>query len=101
MGMVYGLIGLVVGALFALLSLVGAGFGAALQESGSPFPAALFGVGAIIILPIFYGCLGFVGGLISSAIYNMVAGAAGGIEVELSSPVTGGVPIGAPSYGQA
>ncbi|HKI06013.1 MAG TPA: hypothetical protein VKK31_28805 [Thermoanaerobaculia bacterium] len=102
MGMLYALIGLIAGAIFALLSLVGLGIGSALsQDTQGAFPAALFGVGAIIILPLFYGCIGFVGGIISSAIYNLVSGMTGGIEVELSAPVTSGVPIGAPSYGQA
>jgi hypothetical protein len=102
MGLLYAVIGLLAGAIFALMSLFGAAFTSALQESGAPaFIGVLFGFGAIVILPIFYGIIGFLGGVISSAIYNLMAGATGGIEMELTSPATAGVPIGAPSYGQA
>ena len=44
----------------------------------------LFGAGAVVILPIVYGCIGFVGGLIMAPLYNLVAKVVGGIEVELS-----------------
>ena len=101
-GMLYALFGLLAGAILALLSLFGAGLTAALQESGAPaFMGVLFGFGAIIILPIFYGVIGFLGGMLSAAIYNLAAGATGGIEMELTAPATAGVPLGAPSYGQA
>jgi hypothetical protein len=43
----------------------------------------LFGVGAIIILPIFYGALTFVFALIGAALYNAVAGWVGGVEMDL------------------
>jgi hypothetical protein len=43
----------------------------------------LFGVGSIIFLPIFYGILGFIGGLITAWTYNLVARFAGGLEIEL------------------
>jgi hypothetical protein len=82
-GAMYALIGLIAGAIFALFSLVGAGFAAAAAESSSPLLGMLFGVGAIIILPLFYGAIGFVGGLISAALYNWLAGIVGGIELEL------------------
>jgi len=101
MGMVYALIGLLAGAVLALLSLVGAGIGAAVQDSGTPFLGALVGVGAIIILPIFYGIIGFLGGLLSSAIYNLVAGMTGGVEMELTGPAAGMPPVSAPGYGPA
>ena len=44
---------------------------------------ALFGVGAIIFFPVLYGVLGFIGSLIVAAIYNVLASAVGGVEVEL------------------
>ena len=82
-GLVYCFIGLIAGAIFALISTVGAGFASALSQSGQPWLGAIFGVGAIIILPIFYGVLGFVVGLIGALIYNLVAGWVGGIQIEL------------------
>ncbi|HEX9941292.1 MAG TPA: hypothetical protein VGG03_04690 [Thermoanaerobaculia bacterium] len=96
LGITYALIGLIVGAIIALVSLFGAAFGASLAEDArGALPGAVFGVGAIIIAPIFYGLIGLIGGIIMAAIYNLVAGATGGVEVELTGPV------GAPGYGTA
>jgi len=36
-----------------------------------------------IFMPIFYAVFGFIFGIISAAIYNLVAGWIGGIEVEV------------------
>jgi hypothetical protein len=80
-GVLYALIGLIAGAFMALFSLVGAGL-AASSGSGDAW-GALFGVGAVIILPILYGVLGFIGGLITAFLYNLIAGWIGGIEIEL------------------
>lgn len=43
----------------------------------------LFGAAALIILPIIYAGIGFIGGLIAAFFYNVIAGAIGGIEMEL------------------
>ncbi len=80
LGALYATIGFLIGLLFALLSVVGAG----ISDSGSVGLLALvFGVGAVIILPVFYGVLGFIGGALLSALYNLIAGMAGGIELNL------------------
>lgn len=42
----------------------------------------LFGAGAIISYPIFYGIFGFVAGFLSAVVYNWIAGLIGGIELE-------------------
>ena len=76
----YGLIGLIVGASFSLVSLAGVAVGG--PDSGPV--ALLFGVGAIVVLPLFYGVMGFVGGIIIAALYNIVSSFAGGIEIELT-----------------
>jgi hypothetical protein len=76
MGLLYALIGLIVGAFVSLFAVVGAAF---MSSSSS---SALLGVGAIIVFPILYGVLGFVGGVISAALYNLLAGMIGGIEIE-------------------
>ena len=44
---------------------------------------ALFGVGAVIFMPLFYGALGFITGIITAALYNLVAGWIGGVELQL------------------
>jgi len=84
-GVLYALMGLIFGAIFALLSLVGAGIGAASSGSNEAFLGAIFGVGAVIFLPIFYGVFGFLGGLLTAALYNLVARIMGGLELELES----------------
>jgi hypothetical protein len=43
----------------------------------------MFGVGAIIVLPIFYGVLGVVMGALTAALYNLFAGMFGGIELDI------------------
>jgi hypothetical protein len=88
--------GIVLGVLYALLSLIMvpffmlAGFGAmtaASRAGGPPLPFAfLFGIGALF-LPVVYGVMGFIFGVISAAIYNLVAKWTGGIEVTVEDIV--------------
>lgn len=76
--------GLLIGAIVALASMIGGasgGFGADAPASAGPL-AMMFGVGAIIFLPVFYGVLGVVMGAIMAGLYNLVAGLIGGIEME-------------------
>ena len=82
MGALYACIGLIAGAFLSLFAMLGTMISHEMARS-APFAGALFGIGAIIVLPIFYGVLGFVVGLVSAAIYNVLAGVIGGIEVEL------------------
>ena len=51
-------------------------------EGAQGFLAPLFGVGAVIALPILYGCMGFVVGAVSALFYNAFAGMVGGVEVQ-------------------
>jgi hypothetical protein len=84
-GLLYAVIGFLVGACVSLLMMtIGMGSGMADDEMHmAPMFGALFGVGAIIMMPIFYGILGFVGGAIVAAVYNLIAGWTGGIEVDV------------------
>ena len=86
MGILYALFGLIVGVFFSLFGLLGLAAGLAGGREGAPGAAvsALFGVGAIIFMPVLYGLMGFVGGLLMAWLYNLVAKLAGGIELELS-----------------
>ncbi len=81
LGLVYGCIGLLIGGVLSLLSLVGMGMSG--NDSGAAIGSMIFGVGAIILVPLVYGILGFIGGLITGAVYNIVAAVAGGVEIEL------------------
>lgn len=78
---VYAIMGLIFGGIFSLLALAGA-FASATDSNSSFFPM-IFGAGAIVLLPIFYGCMGFVGTLIMASLYNLVAGMLGGVELEV------------------
>ena len=72
--------GLLFGLMFAALSMFGAAAG--LQEDAG-FMASMFGVGAVIILPIFYGVMGLVASAIGALLYNIFAGVVGGLEVDV------------------
>jgi hypothetical protein len=99
MGATYGLLGLIFGLIFSFLAILGATAGLAAGNGGEDAVFGFFfGAGAIIFLPIFYGFMGFVAGIVGSAIYNLVAGFAGGIQVELDSGA-GEAAGGAASYG--
>lgn len=78
-GFLYAIIGLIVGAFISLFSMAGA-FAAGGDGAGAM--GALFGVGAIVLLPIFYGCLGFVMTLIMAALFNVAVGIVGGVEID-------------------
>lgn len=81
-GALYAGLGLIAGAFLTLFSLFGL-----VVSTGDGFGqqdiAIFFGLGAIIFLPLFYGILGFVGGLLSAVIYNFAAGVVGGLELEV------------------
>ena len=53
---------------------------AAPSQSGLP---AGVGVGFAIFMPFVYGIMGFIGGAIAAALYNLAARWAGGIEFDL------------------
>ncbi len=70
-------IGLIVGVVFAVISVFGALVG------GNAGAGILFGIGAIVLLPAFYGVLAFIGGCIGALVYNFVAGMAGGVRIRV------------------
>lgn len=85
MGLIYGGLGLLFGLVFSFFALLGAAFGRAF-EGASGLEAlfgALFGVGAVIFLPIFYGLMGFLAGLLVATLYNFAARVVGGLELEV------------------
>ncbi len=79
MACLYALLGLIIGGIFSFVTLVGATIA---EQRAGPFEL-LFGVGAVILIPVLYGVIGFVGGIIMAALYNIVASLAGGVEIEL------------------
>ena len=72
-GIVFGLIyGIVVG-----LVLTAAGIG--LDRGGM----TAFGIASVVIFPIIFGIMAFIGGAITAFLYNLFASKIGGIQVEL------------------
>ena len=78
-GVLYALMGLIIGACISLFSLVGSAF----MPKDAGMGGMLFGAAAVVVLPIFYGILGFIMTLISAALYNLVAGWVGGVELDV------------------
>ena len=79
-GTLYAAIGLFIGLVVALFALAGADFGGG--ANGAVLGSAL-GLGAIVLLPILYGGLGFVVTLIGAALFNLAAGFVGGVEIDV------------------
>jgi hypothetical protein len=74
-GILYLLVGLLLAPVFLLATILSS------DQAG-------FGVAFAVGLPVLYACAGFVGAAIGCAIYNLVAGWVGGIEIEFGeSPV--------------
>ncbi len=85
LGIMYAAIGAVFGLLYALFAVVGGGAMLAMGgDEGAMGGGMMMGMGvaAVIVLPILYGLIGFVGGLISALFFNIAAKYAGGLEVE-------------------
>ncbi|MGD1907714.1 MAG: hypothetical protein ACFB0C_17235 [Leptolyngbyaceae cyanobacterium] len=75
-GIILAFFALIMSIFFALFIIV---IGAAAEEIGIGIGGA---IAAIIFLPIFYGITGFIAGIIGALIYNLAAGAVGGIQLE-------------------
>ena len=79
-GVLYAVMGLIIGGLFSIIGALGYAFGGG--GNGEELFGLIFGVGAVIFAPIFYGVMGFIGGLIMAAMYNLIASFTGGIEMQ-------------------
>jgi hypothetical protein len=82
LGILYGGIGLIAGVIIGFLAVAGGALGHG-NNYGNPFLGSLFGMGAIVFLPVMYGVLGALAGLLFSALYNLIARWVGGIQVTL------------------
>ena len=82
LGVFYSAIGLVAGVIVAVIALAGTALGNG-SESMNPLLGGLFGASAIVLLPVLYGGLGALGGLLFASLYNVIARLVGGIQVTL------------------
>ena len=76
---IYAVIGLIIGGLVSILTL----FGIHLVKTPEVGPESLAGILGVLILPILYGTVGFIGGVIAAAAFNLAAGWMGGLEVKM------------------
>ncbi len=84
LGILYGLMGLIFLPFFALFAVIGSLAGSQSQESAGVGALAAGGMLFMgLMMPVIYGVMGFVLGVISAALYNLVARWIGGIEVEV------------------
>jgi hypothetical protein len=79
MGMIYGFLGLIAGGVATIFAIVGN----SVSNTEGGFGGIFLGVGAIIVLPIAYGLVGYIFGILSGWIYNLAAKWVGGLEIEV------------------
>ena len=87
-GILYGFFGLIAGIILSIVALIGSIIGSSIAESPEPLVGIFLGAGAIVALPLFYGIMGFLIGLLTAAIYNLIARIVGGLEIELEETAT-------------
>ena len=84
-GRIYGAIsatfGLLIGLVFAAVSIVGGSLGT--NDDMPVGLGAMFGIGAVVFLPVFYGLIGLLGGALAGLLYNLFAGMVGGVEMDV------------------
>lgn len=78
LGSLYALMGLIFGAIVSLISFLS-------SSDAQGATSIVMGVGAIVFLPIIYGVMGFVFGVVSAAVYNLCAKWTGGMQVEIEN----------------
>jgi hypothetical protein len=84
-GIIGVMLGLVIGACVSLVMMAaGSMISASMpdQRPGGAIFGLLFGAGAIVVLPIFYGVLTFIMGAVYAVLYNLASKWVGGLEVD-------------------
>src|ERR1700722_12007714 len=78
--------GIIRGVLYGAVSLIALPFillGILLGHKAGGGSAVIVGVAMVIFIPVVYATLGFIGGVIAAAVYNLIAQWTGGIEFEV------------------
>ncbi len=75
LSILYGVLGLLLAPFMLLMAMLGKGAGA---------KGAVVGVVFAIFIPVLYAVIGFVGGVICAAVYNLIAKWTGGLEFEIA-----------------
>lgn len=84
-GGLYGAMGLLAGGIFALFSVFGASVASMSDSPDAPPPwfGVVFGLGSIVLFPVFYGVMGLLIGALTAWLYNLSARFVGGLEIEV------------------
>jgi len=82
---IFAALALIFGATLSISAIMGHG----LMAAGGPDPIVdlVFGVGAVVMLPLLNGTGAFLMGVLLASLYNLVAKITGGLAVELESQV--------------
>lgn len=78
LGTIYAGIGVVFGLIFSVMSIVAA----IAAERG--MLSVFFAIGSIVLLPLGYGILGFLGGAVCAWLYNISSRWTGGIKIQVA-----------------
>ena len=81
LGFIFTFLGFVLGLTVTLLSVMGVSLG----SEDSVQTVSSIGYAAVIILPVLYGVMGFIAGVVFAGLFNLAAGWVGGIVVEVSN----------------
>jgi hypothetical protein len=95
-------VGLIFGIIYGLIFMVLGGAmmaGGGRDASTAGASSLVIGLIMMVAIPIFYGVLGFIAGLVGGAIYNVAARTVGGIELELENVDDGYAPPPPPQWG--
>ena len=80
--------GLIVGVIYGLIFIVlgGAMMAGGGRDSGLAGGSTLvIGLVMMIAIPVMYGIIGFIAGIIGALVYNVAAGVVGGLELEIEN----------------
>ena len=78
---VYGCLGLIIGAFCTLFAIFGSPY---LSQAQLPMMGRFVGLFAILICPVVYGIIGGIAALIGALLFNLAASWLGGLEVDIT-----------------
>jgi hypothetical protein len=93
LGILYGLLGLILGLITSGFSFLGILLGGSYSSSSYTYGSAFFTLGAIICFPILYGIGGFIGGIITGWVANIALKFSDGLELEADAKAIQAAPI--------
>jgi hypothetical protein len=91
--------GIIIGVIYGLLFMIvgGAMMAGGGRDSGAAGASSLvIGLIMMVAIPVLYGLIGFIAGIIGGVVYNVASGVVGGLELELEN-VDGGAGYAPPA----